>query len=71
MSQAADKSTKASDAETISTIVSIYDIGCMVGCLVAAIWGGSLGRKRTIFYGMGIMVVGMLGLRSVHDRMLK
>ncbi|KEF62779.1 uncharacterized protein A1O9_00752 [Exophiala aquamarina CBS 119918] len=47
-----------SDAETISTVVSIYDIGCMVGCLVAAIWGGRLGRKRTIFYGMGIMVVG-------------
>jgi len=53
------KSHKISDAETISTVVSIYDIGCMVGCLVAAIWGGKLGRKRTIFYGMGIMVVGM------------
>ncbi|KAK5061128.1 hypothetical protein LTR84_007670 [Exophiala bonariae] len=51
---------EASDAETISTVVSIYDIGCMVGCLVAAVWGGTLGRKRTIFYGMGIMVVGAI-----------
>ncbi|KIW83182.1 hypothetical protein Z517_02427 [Fonsecaea pedrosoi CBS 271.37] len=50
--------TKATDADTISTVVSIYDVGCMVGCLVAAIWGSSLGRKRTIGVGMIIMVIG-------------
>ncbi|EXJ74455.1 uncharacterized protein A1O5_02751 [Cladophialophora psammophila CBS 110553] len=48
----------ATNADTISTVVSIYDIGCMIGCLVAAIWGSSLGRKRTIGLGMAIMVVG-------------
>lgn len=59
-----------SDAETISTVVSIYDIGCMVGCLIAAIWGGRLGRKRTIFYGMAIMVVGMNVLHGTHSTLL-
>ncbi|KIW13728.1 hypothetical protein PV08_08919 [Exophiala spinifera] len=49
---------KADDADTISTVVSIYDIGCMVGCLIAAGWGSALGRRRTIAIGMGIMVIG-------------
>lgn len=49
---------EASDADTISTVTSIYDIGCMVGCLAAAIWGGKLGRKRAIFVGSIIAIVG-------------
>lgn len=49
---------KLDDAETISTIVSIYDVGCMVGCLVAAIAGTRLGRKQVITIGLSIMVVG-------------
>ena len=46
------------DTDTISTIVSIYDIGCMVVCLTAAIWGGIFGRKLMILCGMVIMVIG-------------
>ena len=49
---------KLDDAETISTIVSIYDVGCMVGCLVAAIAGTRLGRKQVITIGLSIMVIG-------------
>ncbi|KAN0106010.1 sugar transporter [Hyaloscypha variabilis] len=49
---------KATDTDTISTIVSIYDIGCMVGCLMAAIWGGIFGRKLMIHCGMVIMGIG-------------
>ncbi|KIX01395.1 uncharacterized protein Z518_09121 [Rhinocladiella mackenziei CBS 650.93] len=48
----------ASNADTISTVVAIYDVGCMVGCLVAAIWGSLLGRKRTIAMEMIIMIAG-------------
>jgi MFS family permease len=46
------------DPNTISTIVSIYDIGNMVGCIVAALVGGRLGRKKTIAIGCGIAIVG-------------
>lgn len=49
---------KLDDAETISTIVSIYDIGCMIGCLVAAVAGTKLGRKQVITIGLSIMVAG-------------
>ena len=48
----------ANDANTISTVVSIYDIGNMVGCLVAAVWGGKFGRKKLIAVGCIIAVVG-------------
>jgi MFS family permease len=51
---------KLTDAETISTIVSIYDIGCMIGCLVAAVLGVRLGRKQMIIIGLSIMVVGAI-----------
>lgn len=36
------------------------DVGCMVGCLVAAGYGASLGRKKTIAIGMVIMIVGAI-----------
>jgi len=50
---------QATNTDTISTIVSIYDIGCMVGCLVAAVWGGVTGRKLMILMGSFIMIIGM------------
>ncbi|RMZ76609.1 hypothetical protein DV738_g4797, partial [Chaetothyriales sp. CBS 135597] len=46
------------DADTLSTVVSIYDVGCMAGCLTAAIVGGYLGRKKMIFFGCIIMCIG-------------
>jgi sugar porter (SP) family MFS transporter len=39
-------------------VVSIYDVGCMVGTLCAAFFGYHLGRKKMIFIGCCISVVG-------------
>lgn len=47
-----------SDANTLSTVVSIYDVGCMAGCLCAAYFGGRFGRRKMIFIGTCIMIVG-------------
>ena len=46
------------DANTLSTVVSIYDVGCMAGCLFACFFGGILGRKKMIFIGCCIIIVG-------------
>jgi MFS family permease len=41
-------------------IVGAYTLGCLFGA-VATIWlGDILGRKRTIFYGSCIMIVGAI-----------
>ncbi|OAL17529.1 hypothetical protein AYO22_11564 [Fonsecaea multimorphosa] len=51
----------ATDADTLSTVVSIYDIGCMVGCLVAAIWGSSLGAVlQASSYSVAQLIVGRI-----------
>jgi MFS family permease len=42
----------------LGTIVALYNIGCLVGCVISAIWGNSLGRKRNILIGSVIMVIG-------------
>jgi MFS family permease len=42
----------------LGTIVALYNIGCLAGCIVAAMFGNKLGRKRTILWGCSIMVVG-------------
>lgn len=49
---------KIHDADIVSTIVSIYDVGCMVGCLIAALFGSALGRRRTIWVGMVLVTIG-------------
>jgi MFS family permease len=48
----------ADDPDTLSTVVSIYDIGNMVGCLAAAIWGGRYGRKAGITLGCMVTILG-------------
>lgn len=42
----------------LGTIVALYNIGCLAGCVISAIWGNVLGRKRSILIGCSIMVVG-------------
>ncbi|KAG4441949.1 hypothetical protein IFR05_002568 [Cadophora sp. M221] len=42
----------------LGTIVALYNIGCLVGCMISAAYGNVLGRKRSIFWGCAIMVVG-------------
>ncbi|PSN68627.1 general substrate transporter [Corynespora cassiicola Philippines] len=45
-------------ASFLGTIVALYNIGCLAGCMVAALFGNGLGRKNTIMLGCLIMVVG-------------
>ncbi|KIW64462.1 hypothetical protein PV04_09394 [Phialophora macrospora] len=46
------------DPDTLSTVVSIYDIGNMFGCLAAAVWGGRFGRRAAITFGCIVTIVG-------------
>jgi MFS family permease len=41
-----------------SAIVALYNIGCLTGCIAAALFGNMLGRHRTIFVGCVIMAIG-------------
>ncbi|KAJ9609535.1 hypothetical protein H2200_005862 [Cladophialophora chaetospira] len=48
------------NASFLGTIVALYNIGCLVGCVAAAIWGNKFGRRNTILAGNGIMIVGAI-----------
>ena len=50
----------------LGVIVAFYDIGCLLGCAAAAIWGYKLGRRKVIFYGCAIMIVGAAIQASTH-----
>ncbi|KAJ5309046.1 Major facilitator superfamily domain general substrate transporter [Penicillium antarcticum] len=39
-------------------IVSCYNLGCLLGCLVNFFIGEKLGRRRTIWFAMGVVIVG-------------
>ncbi|OQV10533.1 hypothetical protein CLAIMM_14518 isoform 1 [Cladophialophora immunda] len=45
-------------ASFLGTIVALYNVGCLVGCMAAAIWGDRFGRRNTILVGNAIMIVG-------------
>ncbi|KAH6663987.1 general substrate transporter [Plectosphaerella plurivora] len=42
----------------LGTIVGLYYIGCLLGCIVTGLVGNKLGRTGTIFWGSVVMVVG-------------
>lgn len=42
----------------VALIVAIYEIGCFFGSLITSFVGEKLGRKRSIFIGACIMIVG-------------
>jgi MFS family permease len=44
----------------------MYNVGCLIGCLSAAILGYKLGRRRAIFIGCSIMLVGAIIQASIH-----
>ncbi|KAF7540126.1 hypothetical protein G7054_g1594 [Neopestalotiopsis clavispora] len=48
-----------SDIET-GIIVSCYNLGCLVGCLGCFSLGDKLGRRRTIWLAMGIVIIGAI-----------
>jgi MFS family permease len=42
----------------LGTIVALYNIGCLVGCIFAALYGDRMGRKNTVLLGSVIMIIG-------------
>ncbi|SMQ52101.1 unnamed protein product [Zymoseptoria tritici ST99CH_3D7] len=54
-----DQDTDAG-TDMIALIVAIYEIGCFIGAVVTSFIGESLGRKKSIFYGVLIMIAGAL-----------
>lgn len=44
----------------IALIVAIYEIGCFFGALATSFVGENLGRRRSIFIGVCVMIVGAL-----------
>ena len=50
----------SSGANLIGLIVAIYEIGCFIGAVATSFIGESLGRRRSIFIGVVIMIVGAL-----------
>ncbi|KAI1442705.1 general substrate transporter [Annulohypoxylon stygium] len=46
------------DASMQGLVVSIYSVGCMLGCLLAAIYGLRLGRRNAILIGCCFIIVG-------------
>ena len=45
---------------TIGIMISIFNLGCCLGCLVNIIYGQKLGRRRALFITLGCMVVSCL-----------
>lgn len=48
----------ATDANLQGTIVSIYDIGCLTGCIGTAIFGMKVGRRVLIIIGCCLLILG-------------
>ena len=42
----------------LGTIVALYDIGCLAGCVVAAVWGNKMGRRNSVLWASIVMVIG-------------
>ncbi|KAJ5518216.1 General substrate transporter [Penicillium expansum] len=42
----------------LGTIVALFNIGCLIGCVISAFFGNRLGRKNAITLGCVIMVIG-------------
>ena len=49
-------------------LVSLYDIGCAIGCLGAFVFGETLGRRKMLLLGGSIMIVGTILLGSSYSR---
>lgn len=41
-------------------IVGLYDAGCLIGSIMAFIWGEKLGRKKSIYVGAWIVIIGSI-----------
>ncbi|KXH54058.1 hypothetical protein CSAL01_01964 [Colletotrichum salicis] len=52
-----DQFDHPSDSET-GIIVSCYNLGCLTGCVLNFIFGEKLGRRKTIWTAMGLVIIG-------------
>ncbi|KAF4914924.1 Sugar transporter STL1 [Colletotrichum viniferum] len=52
-----DQFNHPSDSET-GIIVSCYNLGCLVGCVLNFIFGETLGRRKTIWTAMALVIIG-------------
>lgn len=49
-------------------IVAIYEVGCFLGSVATSICGERFGRKRSIWTGVAIMIVGALLQATAYTR---
>ncbi|TVY28376.1 Sugar transporter STL1 [Lachnellula hyalina] len=49
-------------------IVAIYDVGCFLGSVLTALFGESIGRKKSILIGVIIMIIGAVLQASSYAR---
>ncbi|RDW65801.1 uncharacterized protein DSM5745_09540 [Aspergillus mulundensis] len=47
-------------------VVSIFDVGCMIGCAISGIYGLALGRRRAVILGCMLIVLGGAGQAAVY-----
>ncbi|UPL04283.1 hypothetical protein LCI18_015217 [Fusarium solani-melongenae] len=47
-------------SDMVGLIVAIFEIGCFLGAIFAAIWGERLGRRRSVFIGCVVLVIGAM-----------
>ncbi|KAH8802563.1 general substrate transporter [Xylogone sp. PMI_703] len=52
----------------LGLIVAIYNIGCLIGCGIAAVLGFRLGRKKTLMVGCVIVMIGAAIQASSHSK---
>ncbi|KAI5801273.1 general substrate transporter [Geopyxis carbonaria] len=52
------------DSKMTGTITAIYDIGCVIGSILAFQYGEAVGRRRMIMMGGTIMIIGTIILVS-------
>ncbi|CAK1366695.1 Sugar transporter STL1 [Cercospora beticola] len=52
----------------IALIVAIYEIGCFIGAVITSFIGESLGRRKSIFIGVIIMIIGALLQATAYSK---
>ena len=58
---------KHPSATMTGTIVSIYEVGCLLGSILCAIFGEGLGRRKSIFVGAVLMLAGAAAQTGVSN----
>lgn len=51
----------------VSTVTAIYDIGCLIGAILAFTIGERLGRNKAIIWGTSIMAVGAILMSTSYS----